>query len=172
MFSNKEEKDGEETDSILDKLESLKKNSHLMFLHEVEDLEMGTCPICYEPINSVVYVNEELKPKPNIITTPCGHSFCFKCLSKHLENKNKCPICRKKLLNRPNLKSVSVYEGCYIINQKVNEHLAADIDRLMASSSNMQDSSILLGTIKHCMYEIMQSFRRSQIAESDDEMEF
>ncbi len=160
-----------ESDSILSRIENIKKNTNLLFLHEVEDLEMGTCPICYEPINTVCHDGKELKPKPNVITTPCGHSFCFTCLSKHLENKNKCPICRKKLLNRPNLKPVSVYEGCYIINQKLDEYLVNDIDRLISSSSNLRDPSILLGSIKHCMYETMQSFRRLQLAESDEETE-
>tara|TARA_B100000925_G_scaffold235614_1_gene184261 strand:+ start:209 stop:505 length:297 start_codon:yes stop_codon:yes gene_type:complete len=78
---------------------------------------------------------------------------------------------RKKLFHGPNLKPVSVYEGCYIINQKLDEYLVNDIDRLISSSSNLRDPSILLGSIKHCMYETMQSFRRLQLAESDEETE-
>jgi hypothetical protein len=168
MFSDE---DSDQPSTLLSKIENLKKNSNLLFLHEIEDLEMGTCPICYEPINTVSHDGKELKPRPNVTTTPCGHSFCFTCLSKHLENKNKCPICRKKLLKRPNLKPVSVYEGCYIINKKIDEHLVNEIDKLIMSSADLRDSSILLGSIKHCMYEMMQSFRCLQLVESDDETE-
>ena len=142
-------------------------------MDELNVLDMGNCPICYEKLQFLKYdeKEEKIKPNPNVVTTPCGHSFCFTCLSKHLENKNKCPICRKRLLKRPNLKPISVYEGCYVINQKIDEHLVTEIDRLIASSSALRDSSILLGSIKHCMYEMMQSFRRLQLVESDDETE-
>jgi len=46
------------------------------------------CCICMDVINS----------NKNNCTTPCGHSFCFKCLAKSLEKKNTCPCCRAVLM--------------------------------------------------------------------------
>eukprot|EP00002_Diphylleia_rotans_P029783 TRINITY_DN607_c0_g1_i20.p1 TRINITY_DN607_c0_g1~~TRINITY_DN607_c0_g1_i20.p1 ORF type:complete len:441 (-),score=90.75 TRINITY_DN607_c0_g1_i20:1510-2832(-) len=31
--------------------------------------------------------------------TPCGHTFCLECISKHLESKQSCPLCSKQLTN-------------------------------------------------------------------------
>jgi hypothetical protein len=45
------------------------------------------CPICYETIPST----------NNLCTTPCGHSFCFKCMVKCLQHGNTCPCCREIL---------------------------------------------------------------------------
>ena len=147
-----------------------KKNSNLIFKDELGELEFGKCPICYDAIKLIYVEQGELKPNPNVTTTPCGHSFCYKCLNKHLEKKNKCPMCREKIFNKSNLKPVSVYEGCYVINQTVNQQLARNINSIISASHNLQDTSILLGSIKSCMYDAFQSFRRLQIdGDSDDE---
>ena len=53
----------------------------------LDKIDFGSCPICYEDINVLQYNNSETKPKSNMTTTPCGHSFCYECLSKHLEGK-------------------------------------------------------------------------------------
>ena len=147
-----------------------KKSSNLIFKDELGEIEFGKCPICYDAIKLILIENEEIKANPNVTTTPCGHSFCYKCLNKHLENKNRCPMCREKIFNKSNLKSVSVYEGCYVINQKVNQHLSHNINNIINAAHNLQDSSILLGIIKNCMYDAFQAFRRLQIeGDSDDE---
>ena len=79
-------------------------------------------------------------------------------------------MCREKIFNKSNLKPVSVYEGCYVINQTVNQQLARNINSIISASHNLQDTSILLGSIKSCMYDAFQSFRRLQIdGDSDDE---
>ena len=44
------------------------------------------CSVCYENIGE----------KNNCIT-PCGHTFCFKCMMSCLNYKNTCPICRQVL---------------------------------------------------------------------------
>lgn len=38
------------------------------------------CPICVELIS-------------NPFVTPCGHTFCFACISTHLRTKSSCPSC-------------------------------------------------------------------------------
>ena len=135
----------------------------------LKKVELGTCPICYEDIEVLQFNNDTVKPKKNMATTPCGHSFCFECLSKHLERKNKCPICRTKISNKNNFKQVSVYDGCYLINEKVDQHLTNEIDNLIAASYHLRDNSVLIGSIKTCMYDALTHFRRLQISEDSDE---
>jgi E3 ubiquitin-protein ligase RFWD2 len=43
------------------------------------------CPICVETIEDA-------------FATPCGHTFCFKCISTHLKNKSTCPSCGAHLV--------------------------------------------------------------------------
>uniref|UniRef100_A0A8C6YKR0 LON peptidase N-terminal domain and ring finger 2 n=1 Tax=Nothoprocta perdicaria TaxID=30464 RepID=A0A8C6YKR0_NOTPE len=47
--------------------------------------ELFACPLCrrllfYEPV-----------------TTPCGHTFCLKCLERCLDHNPHCPLCKEKL---------------------------------------------------------------------------
>jgi hypothetical protein len=51
------------------------------------DSVANECPICYE----VVDVTK------NNATTPCGHTFCFSCISQALVHNNECPCCRGTL---------------------------------------------------------------------------
>ena len=51
-------------------------------LFSAEDL---ACPICVETIEDA-------------FATPCGHTFCFKCISTHLKNKSTCPSCGAHLV--------------------------------------------------------------------------
>jgi hypothetical protein len=146
------------------------KSENLIYKDELANVEFGRCPICYDAIKLITLKDGEINPSPNVTTTPCGHSFCYKCLNTHLETKNKCPMCRVKISNKSNLKQVSVYEGCYVINQKVDQHLSRNINTIISAAHNLQDTSILLGSIKSCMYDALQSFRRLQIdGDSDDE---
>ncbi len=39
------------------------------------------------------------------LTTPCGHTFCRKCLTRVLDHSNLCPICRRLLPMPPSLES-------------------------------------------------------------------
>jgi len=50
-------------------------------------LELVECCICYETIGD-----------KNNCVTPCGHKFCFVCLTKSLANNNTCPCCREVLV--------------------------------------------------------------------------
>ncbi len=49
--------------------------------------EEKECCICFETIGA-----------KNNCTTPCGHSFCFVCMSKSLAQNNTCPCCREVLM--------------------------------------------------------------------------
>jgi hypothetical protein len=45
------------------------------------------CPICYDVVDIT----------KNNATTPCGHTFCFSCISQALIHNNECPCCRGTL---------------------------------------------------------------------------
>ena len=49
------------------------------------------CCICMDAINFAT----------NNCVTPCGHTFCFQCLAKALEQNNTCPCCRSVLMAEP-----------------------------------------------------------------------
>ena len=52
-------------------------------------IEQIECCICYETIGD-----------KNNCVTPCGHKFCFVCLTKALVNNNTCPCCREVLVEQ------------------------------------------------------------------------
>lgn len=31
------------------------------------------------------------------VTTPCGHTFCLKCLERCLDHNSNCPLCKENL---------------------------------------------------------------------------
>jgi len=45
------------------------------------------CPICMDSIKTT-----------NNCTTPCGHKFCFRCLTEAMNNNTQCPLCRQELV--------------------------------------------------------------------------
>ncbi|KAG9349062.1 hypothetical protein JZ751_029380 [Albula glossodonta] len=50
-------------------------------LIDAADLECSLCMrLFYEPV-----------------TTPCGHTFCLKCLERSLDHNSKCPLCKEDL---------------------------------------------------------------------------
>lgn len=53
-------------------------------------VELVECCICYETIGD-----------KNNCVTPCGHKFCFVCLTKALTTNNTCPCCRQVLIEAP-----------------------------------------------------------------------
>jgi hypothetical protein len=48
---------------------------------------VNECPICYDTVDIT----------KNNATTPCGHTFCFSCISQALVHNNECPCCRGTL---------------------------------------------------------------------------
>jgi len=140
-------------------------------MDELNTMDTGVCPICYEKLHFLKYDDEEeeIKPVTNVVTTPCGHSFCFKCLSKHLDRKNTCPMCRVELCNRQKYRLLSTQEGCAVINQKLDTHLTYKFNSLFTASEQLRDPAILMSSVKFCMYDLMQTFRRLQVITDDDD---
>ena len=172
-----EKKDDEDNTNINNKefLEQLKaiNDDDKISLEEIDTLDLGACPICYEKLQFLKYDKEEkkVKPNPNIVTTQCGHSFCFECLSTHIERKNKCPMCRTIISNKQRYRLITTYEGSFVIKQKMDAHLTHKFASLLNASDQLNDPNILLSSVKYCLYDIMQTFRRLQIidGEADDE---
>lgn len=71
-----------------DDYEELDKNL-LHDLRETTHKELD-CHVCYN-----------LMCDP--VTTPCGHTFCRKCLTRVLDHASYCPVCRRKLQIPPSL---------------------------------------------------------------------
>lgn len=157
---------------FIDQLKAINDEGKIS-MDELNLLDIGNCPICYEKLQFLKYdeEEEEIKPNPNVVTTPCGHSFCFTCLSKHLALKHRCPMCRTKILNKNQYRLLSTTEGCFIINQKIDTHLTYKFDSLFTAAQQLQDPSLLLSSIKYCMYDVMQAFRRLQVVDDSDEEE-
>ena len=53
------------------------------------EMNVNECSVCYEAIQ-----------RTNNCITPCGHAFCFTCMSKCLQQNNSCPICRTVLVEQ------------------------------------------------------------------------
>jgi ligand of Numb protein X 1/2 len=59
------------------------KENHLYNYQDEVDDDL-VCHICLQPL---------LQP----LDTPCGHTFCYKCLRNFLQEKDFCPLDRKRL---------------------------------------------------------------------------
>lgn len=68
-----------------------------VILRELKELTRSEldCQVCYALI---------LDP----LTTPCGHTFCRKCVARILDHSNLCPICRRKLGMSPAVRLIPV----------------------------------------------------------------
>ncbi|KAJ7732897.1 hypothetical protein B0H16DRAFT_1732628 [Mycena metata] len=42
-----------------------------------------------------------LGPKSHLVTTPCGHTYCYVCIRKSLESSWHCPSCRRLITSAP-----------------------------------------------------------------------
>ena len=69
-------------------LEAILKSGNINnLIDEITDEEIeDECSICMAEIT-----------REDIGVTICGHVFCYKCLTKSIENTNSCPICKTKL---------------------------------------------------------------------------
>lgn len=48
-----------------------------------DTISENICPICHDVLGT-----------NNVLTTPCGHTYCMTCMLSHLSIQNNCPICR------------------------------------------------------------------------------
>jgi len=75
----------EEAERLLREEKELMENKRLNCIHNncsEDNCLCENCPICYETIG---------KSK---VVLKCGHLFCVKCIFRHFNNSNKCPMCR------------------------------------------------------------------------------
>lgn len=79
------------TEATTAKMEEVEEEVAVAVEEEVErDI---LCPICMQTLRDV-------------FLTACGHSFCYMCISTHLNNKRDCPCCGNYLTSSqifPNL---------------------------------------------------------------------
>lgn len=101
------------------------------------------CCICYEEIGAT----------NNNCTTPCGHKFCFTCVSKCLAKNNTCPCCREVLMEFDKNEGselgddVSDTETDYDFEEEPNLDIIAD--KFIAKGYTTLDLvSMLVGRVK------------------------
>ena len=64
-----------------------------------EELIVNLRDRCQKELDCHVCYNVMCDP----VTTPCGHTFCRKCLARVLDHSSLCPICRRHLTLPPSL---------------------------------------------------------------------
>ncbi|GJQ09512.1 hypothetical protein GpartN1_g1303.t1 [Galdieria partita] len=103
------------------------------------------CPICFTTLK-------------DSFVTPCQHTFCYECISKHLETKSTCPSCGSYLvmsLLKPNYEvdeAVRIYEERKRKKRtRSNSYsIAADLQQLMSQVDNLsaEELSALIEDLK------------------------
>jgi len=85
-------------------------------VNDFEDEDRSLARTVLSELDCQVCANVYAEP----ITTPCGHTFCRKCLARSLDHSDKCPLCRGDLpayyyfTDHPNNKAVTaVLEQCF-----------------------------------------------------------
>lgn len=86
------------------------------------------CQVCYGLI---------LDP----LTTPCGHTFCRKCVARALDHSTSCPACRRPMSMRPGVSTESANDRIARITQALlADELAARIVAVQEDESTNGDS--------------------------------
>lgn len=67
------------------------------------------CAICYEPLTL----------QHNLSITPCGHYFCFKCITTSMYKLSTCPCCRTPLVPTPAPRRAMVSPPPYTLNRHI-----------------------------------------------------
>eukprot|EP00039_Didymoeca_costata_P008246 m.109490 g.109490 ORF g.109490 m.109490 type:complete len:579 (+) comp14003_c2_seq3:719-2455(+) len=87
------------------------------------------CPVCLQ-IFQEAYL------------TKCGHSFCYACITQHLQTKSACPICRNPLTardifpNRALTKVVKLSQQTSMVTNVLESFLAKSGDKLGITEIN------------------------------------
>ena len=80
------------------------------------------CPICIENIRDTGYV-----------VTECGHHFCLKCFIEHIQNNNKCPMCRKSIIQDRILDPPNIIETSDGDDETPIENYMSDVESNLSS---------------------------------------
>ncbi|XP_048400143.2 LON peptidase N-terminal domain and RING finger protein 3-like [Stegostoma tigrinum] len=102
-----------------------RENDILPKLVDAFDLECSLCMrLYYEPI-----------------TTPCGHTFCLKCVERCIDHSPKCPLCKEIL---PEYQALRKYNRTVLIEELIVHYLPEELaerkrvnDEEMAELSNL-----------------------------------
>ncbi|XP_051876774.1 LON peptidase N-terminal domain and RING finger protein 3-like isoform X2 [Pristis pectinata] len=89
------------------------------------DLECSLCMrLLYEPI-----------------TTPCGHTFCLKCIERCMDHSPKCPLCKEVL---PEYQTLRKYSRTFLIEELIAYYLPEELaERKRVNDDEMAELSNL-----------------------------
>uniref|UniRef100_A0A8C3ABG7 LON peptidase N-terminal domain and ring finger 3 n=1 Tax=Cyclopterus lumpus TaxID=8103 RepID=A0A8C3ABG7_CYCLU len=123
------------------------RNQHKGFLSlPADNLKLIFISHCFDKLSTVLRCCVcLLVPPPRLfyepVTTPCGHTFCLRCLERCLDHNPKCPLCKEELseylVQRPYCKTVltenliSKYLPSELIErQKIHQEEMAELSNL------------------------------------------
>uniref|UniRef100_A0A8C3A9L0 LON peptidase N-terminal domain and ring finger 3 n=1 Tax=Cyclopterus lumpus TaxID=8103 RepID=A0A8C3A9L0_CYCLU len=126
---------------------SPERNQHKGFLSlPADNLKLIFISHCFDKLSTVLRCCVcLLVPPPRLfyepVTTPCGHTFCLRCLERCLDHNPKCPLCKEELseylVQRPYCKTVltenliSKYLPSELIErQKIHQEEMAELSNL------------------------------------------
>jgi len=148
-----------------------------MVSKQSNQLNKMECPICYESIG-----------EKNCCVTECGHSFCFKCVTKALTMNNACPCCRAQLLEEEEEEEDedSEYEedsddedddydeenedrrvANLLTLEELNENIGVIHERLLTSNVSSND---LMKVVLLCMYQYVSGEYHDEFHELADKI--
>lgn len=114
-------------------------------LKEATRSEMD-CHVCYALV---------LDP----LTTPCGHTFCRKCVARVLDHSNLCPICRRVLLMGPGVQSEPSNKRLSNLLLKLcPDHVAARAEAAAQEESGMEGEQNVPMFVVTLAYPSMPTF--------------
>ncbi|KAK6485386.1 LON peptidase N-terminal domain and RING finger protein 2-like [Huso huso] len=103
------------------------KGSREVPIHLVDssDLECSLCMrLLYEPV-----------------TTPCGHTFCLKCLERCLDHNPSCPLCKEDLSL---YLATKMYNKTFVTEEVINRYLSEELaERKTVYEEEMKELSNL-----------------------------
>ena len=131
------------------------------------------CPICFE------FIGEK-----NCCVTECGHSFCFKCVTKALTMNNACPCCRAQLLEEEEDEDDEEdeedseyeedsdddedrYDGELLTMEELNENVGVIHEKLLSSNISSND---LMKVVLLCMNQYISGEYNEEFNELADKI--
>jgi hypothetical protein len=115
-----------------------------------KECDVDECTICFEALDTSV----------NFVSTPCKHKFCFNCIMKHLQNDNRCPMCRTNLKPRRMLTPPPTPRRRRRQTHQWNNSLVARIDGLnvipLSQAVEPRDYEIILDQLSNVSFDDAQ----------------